>query len=71
MKMVSKAAVANFKYNRGRNFLVGIAICLTTLLLFLIPGAAQAMVKLEFAAINEMYPTWHMVLRNVDEEIAE
>ena len=71
MKMVSKAAAANFKYNRGRNLLVGIAICLTTLLLFLIPGSAQAMVKLEFAAINEMYPTWHMVLRNVDKEIAE
>ena len=71
MKMVIKASIANFKYNRGRNILVGIAVCLTTLLLFLVPGAAQAMVKLEFAAINEIYPTWHVVLRNVDSDIAE
>lgn len=71
MKMVTKASIANFKYNRGRNILVGIAVCLTTLLLFLVPGAAQAMVKLEFAAINEIYPTWHVVLRNVDSDIAE
>lgn len=71
MKMITKASVANFKYNRGRNMLVGIAICLTTLLLFLIPSATQAMVKLEFAALNEMYPTWHTVFRNVEKDVAE
>lgn len=60
MKMVTRVSLANFKHNRSRNVLVGIAICLTTLLLFLIPGATNAMVKLESAAINEMYPTWHM-----------
>lgn len=71
MKMETRVSIANLKHNRSRNILVGIAICLTTLLLFLIPGATHAMVKLEFAAINEIYPTWHTVLRNVEPKIAE
>ena len=71
MKMEARVSIANLKHNRSRNILVGIAICLTTLLLFLIPGATHAMVKLEFAAINEIYPTWHTVLRNVEPKIAE
>lgn len=71
MKMVTRVSLANFKHNRSRNVLVGIAICLTTLLLFLIPGATNAMVKLESAAINKMYPTWHMVLRNVEPRVAK
>lgn len=71
MKMVTRVSIANLKHNKNRNLLIGIAICLTTLLLFLIPGATNAMVKLEFAAINEIYPTWHTVLRNVEPKIAE
>ena len=71
MKMETRVSIANLKHNKNRNLLIGIAICLTTLLLFLIPGATNAMVKLEFAAINEIYPTWHTVLRNVEPKIAE
>lgn len=71
MKMVTKAAAANFKYNKSRNFLVGTAICMTTLLLFLVPAVAFNMVGLEMEAVRQMYPTWHAVLRNVDSDVAE
>lgn len=71
MKMVTKAAAANFKYNKSRNFLVGTAICMTTLLLFLVPAVAFHMIGLEREAVRQMYPMWHAVLRNVDSDVAE
>ena len=37
MSMVTEIAVANMKYHKSKNILTGIAIFLTTLLLFLVP----------------------------------
>lgn len=41
---------------------------LTAMLLFVIPSVGKGMVDLQFAAINELYPAWHALYRNVDEE---
>lgn len=68
MKMVTQIAFANMKYHKSKNILIGIAIFLTTLLLFLVPTIGKNMIDGEFAVVNEIYPTWHALYRNVDEE---
>ena len=52
---------------KSKNILIGIAIILTTLLLFVIPSIGKDMVEVNFAVINKIYPTWHALYRNVDE----
>lgn len=61
-------AVKNMKYHKSKNFLTGIAIFLTTFLMFIVPTMGYDMVigKNEFT--NEMYPTWHALYRNVTED---
>ena len=68
MKMVTRIAFANMKYHKSKNLLIGIAIFLTTLLLFLVPTIGRNMIDGEFAVVNELYPSWHGLYRNVDEE---
>lgn len=70
MNTVTKTAWSNIRHNRSRNLLIGIAIVLTTLLLFLIPSIGYNIVELEFATINETYPTWHALYRGVDDKTA-
>ncbi|HOM02999.1 MAG TPA: FtsX-like permease family protein [Acetivibrio sp.] len=71
MRMVTRIALANAKYNKSKNILTGIAVFLTTLLLFLVPTVGYDMIESQFAVINEMYPNWHALFRNVAEEKAE
>lgn len=66
MKMVTKVAYANMKYHKSKNILTGIAIFLTTLLLFLVPAVGFDSVELQFAVTNKLYPTWQALYRNVD-----
>lgn len=68
MKMTTRVAFDNMKYYKSRNILIGIAMVLTAMLLFVIPSVGKGMVDLQFAAINELYPAWHALYRNVDEE---
>ena len=68
MKMVTRIALANAKYHKTKNILTGVAIFLTTLLLFLVPTIGYDMVESQYAAINELYPTWHALYKNVTEE---
>ena len=53
MKIVTRTAFSNIRTNKNRNILIGIAIFLTTLLLFVIPGIGFGIVNLEFAAVNK------------------
>ena len=53
MKTVTRTAFSNIRANKSRNILTGIAIFLTTLLLFVIPGVGFGVVNLEFAAVNQ------------------
>ncbi len=70
MKMITRLSLANMKYHKSKNILIGIAIFLTTLLLFLVPTIGKNMIDGQFAVINEVYPRWHALYRGVDEETA-
>ena len=67
MKMTTRVAYCNTRHYKSKNILIGIAIILTTLLLFVIPSIGKDMVEVNFAVINKIYPTWHALYRNVDE----
>lgn len=67
MKMTTRVAYCNMRHYKSKNILIGIAIILTTLLLFVIPSIGKNMVEVNFAVINKIYPTWHALYRNVDE----
>lgn len=67
MKMTIRVAYCNMRHYKSKNILIGIAIILTTLLLFVIPSIGKDMVEVNFAVINKIYPTWHALYRNVDE----
>lgn len=67
MKMTTRVAYCNMRHYKSKNILIGIAIILTTLLLFVIPSIGKDMVEVKFAVINKIYPTWHALYRNVDE----
>lgn len=66
MKMVTRIAFDNMKYHKSKNILTGIAVFLTTLLLFVVPTVGKDMIDSQFAMVNEVYPTWHALYRNVD-----
>lgn len=68
MSMVARIALSNMKYHKSKNILTGIAIFLTTLLLFLVPTMGMDLINGQKAAINELYPTWHALFRNVPED---
>lgn len=67
MKMTTRVAYCNMRHYKSKNILIGVAIILTTLLLFVIPSIGKDMVEVNFAVINKIYPTWHALYRNVDE----
>lgn len=71
MNTVNQTAWANFKKNRGKNILTGIAIVLTTLLVFVIPTIGFGQIDAQMAAVNELYPTFHGMYRGVDEKTVE
>lgn len=68
MKMINRVALANTKYHKGKNLLSGIAIILTSVLVFLITSIELGVVNVQNAAVNKVYPTWHAMYRQVSEE---
>lgn len=68
MKMINRVALANTKYYKGKNLLSGIAIILTSVLVFLITSIGLGVVNVQNAAVNKVYPTWHAMYRQVSEE---
>lgn len=71
MNLINRTAISNLRQNKGRNILTGIAIFLTTILLLVIPTVGFGIMDLEFVAVNKLYPTYHVMFRNVDERTAE
>lgn len=71
MNTVNKTALSNLKQNKGKNILTGIAIVLTTLLIFVIPTVGLGTMDVQMAAINKIYPTFHGMYRNVDVQTAK
>lgn len=68
MKTVTRTAFANLKLNRTRNIISGVAILLTTLLIFSVLSIGFGTISVQFAAVNEYYPTYHVMYRQVSEE---
>ncbi len=71
MSTVTKTAFANLRQNKSRNILCGIAVLLTTLLIFLILNIGTGMVTVQFAGVNRYYPTYHFMFRQVSQENAD
>lgn len=71
MNIISRTALSNFKNNRSRNILIGVAIALTTMLLTTVPTAVFGSISLRNEAVNHMYPTFHGMFRGVDEKTAD
>ena len=69
MKMETRIALSNVKYHKSKNILTGIAIFLTTLLLFLVPTMGMDLINGQKAAVNKLYPTWHALFRNMPEDM--
>ena len=64
---LTKVAYQNMKYYKSRNILTGVAIFLTTVLLFVVPAVGNGMIDIQFAAVNQLYPSWHAFYQDVDE----
>ena len=71
MNTINATAWANLKKNKGRNILTGIAILLTTFLIFTITTLGSGMIRLQFEAANQLYPAYHFMYRSVSEKTAE
>lgn len=69
MNMVHKIAFDNMKYYKSKNILIGIAIFLTTVLLFVIPTMGKNLIDAQHAMVNEYYPQWHALYRDVNQEM--
>ncbi|MEO1771309.1 hypothetical protein JZO67_003289 [Enterococcus sp. 665A] len=66
--MINTVAWANTKFHRRKNVLSGMAIILTSVLVFLTITMGLGSVNTQNAAVNKIYPTWHTMYRNVSEE---
>lgn len=71
MKTVTRTALANVRQNRHRNVISGVAIILTTLLIFMVLTVGYASMKVRFAGVNAYYPPYHAMFRQVSEENAQ
>ena len=56
MTMTTIVALKNMKYHKSKNILTGIAVLLTTFLLFVIPTVGYGIIETQNAAVNRTYP---------------
>lgn len=68
MNTINATALANLKQNRGRNLLTGIAIMLTSFLIFTITTLGSGLIRFQFHAANQLYPAYHIMYRSVPEQ---
>lgn len=66
MNTISRTALSNFKKNKSRNLLIGIAVAMSAFLLTAVPTVIMGYVDLQHQAVNECYPTFHAMFRDVD-----
>lgn len=71
MRMINTVAWANTKFHRRKNILSGVAIILTSVLVFLILTIGLGTINTQNAAVNKIYPTFHTMYRGVSEENKE
>lgn len=68
MNMITRTAIANMKYYKGKNVLTGIVIFLASFLLLVVPMIGRGIIDTQYAVINKNYPTWHAMYRGITEE---
>lgn len=66
MKTVSQIAYDNLKYHKSKNILTGIAIFLTTFLLFIVPTIGKDIIDAQYEMVNEIYPEWYGSYADID-----
>lgn len=71
MNTISRTALSNFKKNKSRNLLIGAAIALTAFLLTAAPTVIFGFINIQNQAVNQFYPTFHAMFRDVDSRTAE
>ena len=71
MNIITATALSNFKKNKSRNILIGIAIALTAFLLTSLPTIVMGQMSLQFEAVNRLYPPFHGMYLNVDDATAK
>lgn len=71
MNAITMTAMANFRKNKSRNILIGIAISLTAFLLTIVPTIGIGAASVEFAVTNNIYPTFHGMYRGINNQQAE
>lgn len=71
MNVITMTAMANFRKNKSRNILIGIAIFLTAFLLTTVPTVGIGTASVEMAVTNKVYPTFYAMFRGVNEQQAK
>lgn len=71
MNAITMTAMANFRKNKSRNILIGIAIFLTAFLLTAVPTVGIGTASVEMAVTNKIYPTFYAMFRGVNEQQAK
>lgn len=70
MNTISRTALCNFRKNKSRNLLIGAAIALTAFLLTAAPTVIIGFIHIQNQAVNQFYPAFHAMLRDVDSRTA-
>jgi len=68
MNMIQRIAKQNRKYYRKRNLLIGIAVFLASLLMFVILAIGVVFQQEQYASINAYNPNWQGWYKNVTKE---
>lgn len=68
MNTISRTALSNFRKNKSRNLLIGTAIALTAFLLTAAPTVILGFITIQNQAVNQYYPTFHAMYRDVDSQ---
>ncbi len=71
MNTISRTALSNFRKNKSRNLLIGTAIALTAFLLTAAPTVILGFITIQNQAVNQYYPTFHAMYRDVDSQTAK
>ncbi len=69
--MITQISFKNMKYYRNRNIITGIAIFLTSVLLFILPTVGVNLINTQFEIINRYYAKYHAQYRNVDSTLVK
>lgn len=71
MNMLQRIAKQNRKYYRKRNLLIGIAIFLASLLIFVLLSIGVVFQQEQYASINAYYQNWQGWYKNIPKELTK